>query len=223
MECYYLHVRYQGECNIKKLHWGRVRGAISFVEGIAPFRFTKILKEGDKEIEIDLSLVNNDIEKKTTVILDIDSSLTNTDVLDIGPGLINADIEEKAIVVLDYEVIEVRAYNVIKKIQEEIKIPGKPYVPYSQTIERDLINKNLKLYEIIDDNYPSDIRKKYECSAVVAIVPTANKNDSIKNRFTIDPDISMRDIIAIEPETNNVTRRKIDMIRVKIAIQKGLL
>ena len=222
MEYYYLYARYPGEGNTK-LNWGRLRIAIDFVKEIAPLHFTKILKEGDTEIDIDLGLVNTDIERKTTVVLDIDSSLANTDVLDIGPGLVNADIEEKTIVVLDYEVIGVRAYNVIKKIQEEIKIPGKPYVPYSQTIERNLINKNLKLYKITDDDYPSDTRKKYECSALVTIVPTANKNGSIKDRFTIDPDISTRDIIAIEPETNNVTRGKIDMIKVKIAIQKGLL
>jgi len=222
MEYYYLHARYPGEGNIK-LHWGKLRNAIDFVKEIAPLHFTKILKEGGEEIEIDLGLVNIDTEKKTTVVLDIDPGLVNSDVLDIDQGLVNADIEEKAIVVLDYDVIEVRAYSVIKKIQEEIKIPGKPYVPYSQTIERNLIDKNLKLYEIINDNYPSDIRKKYECSALVTIVPTANKNDSIKDRFTIDPDISTRDIIAIEPGASNVTHRKIDMIKVKIAIQKGLL
>jgi hypothetical protein len=190
MEYYYLHAKRPGDSDIK-LNWAKLRNAIDFIKEIAPIHFTKILKEGDEEIEIDLSLVNTGIKEKVTVIL-------------------------------DYEVVEVRAYNIIKKTQEEVKIPGELYVPYTETIERNLIGRNLKLYEIIDDDYPSDIKK----------VPTGPYGDDINtyNGFvrklangqsTIDfelPSIYLR----IGGSLNKRKYRKVDTIRVVINIFRGV-
>jgi len=143
--------------------------------------------------------------------------------IEICADLVNVDVKDTE-VVIDYKITNVKKYNLIKKIQEEVKETGKPYIPYSETIERELIGENLELYEIGKlFDHKKRVEGIYECIGYVKLIQPEIRYVGDEDKFTIGFDVYHKEVTTIKNEEAYMLYYKINTIRVNVSVFEEII
>jgi hypothetical protein len=143
--------------------------------------------------------------------------------IEVDADLVNVDVKDTE-VVIDYKITNVKKYNLVKKIQEEVKIAGKPYIPYSETIERELIGENLELYEIgkLFDG-KERVEGIYKCIGYVKLIQPEIRYKGDEDKFTIGFDIYHKEVTTINNEDTHMLYYKINTIRINVSVFEEII
>ena len=99
-----------------------------------------------QHLENAFNFIENAIEKKVKII--IEKGDINSDHLKyifIGETEFSKNYNKKYMSI-NVKIKNIQLYEVKKQIQNEIKIEGKPYVPYKETYQESLIKENFTVY-----------------------------------------------------------------------------